>query len=113
MITRRSLQITTNPLSKLSTETQNVLDIADGTRLEIKTDNGTSNITVADSEGLVITITTTVGMSFGSRVITEHGIVLNDTMDDFSVQGRANYTGYEPSVANYSTFCELRQAVIC
>jgi len=49
----------------------------------------------------VISITTTVGLPFGSRIITEHGIVLNDSMDDFSVQGRPNNFGYEPSVANY------------
>lgn len=68
------------------------------------TDHGTSNITAADSDGLTVSITTTVGMSFGSRVITEHGFVLNDTMDDFSVDGRPNYTGYEPSIANFSQY---------
>jgi len=68
---------------------------------DITTDSGTSNITVADSEGRIISLTTTVGLPFGSRIITEHGFVLNDTMDDFSVSGRPNKFGYEPSVFNY------------
>lgn len=29
------------------------------------------------------------------------GFILNDSMDDFSVKGRPNATGYEPSPANY------------
>ncbi|KAK4684485.1 hypothetical protein P7C73_g5688, partial [Tremellales sp. Uapishka_1] len=71
-------------------------------QIEIKNDNGTSNITVADSSGLVISVTTTVGLIFGSTIIVpKHGIVLNDSMDDFSVHGRPNGTGYEPSPANY------------
>jgi gamma-glutamyltranspeptidase/glutathione hydrolase len=70
--------------------------------MDIKTDHGTSNITVTDSDGLVLSVTVTVGMPFGSRVITEHGIVLNDTMADFSIEGKSNWTGYEPGSANYS-----------
>ena len=70
--------------------------------VEIKEDHGTSNITVADEDGLVISITTTVGLGFGSHVIVPgYGIVLNDSMDDFSVEGRPNGTGYEPQKANY------------
>jgi len=71
-------------------------------RVEIKEDNGTSNITTADSDGLVLSMTTTVGLGFGSHIIVPgYGFVLNDSMDDFSVVGRANGTGYEPSPANY------------
>ncbi|ORX37717.1 nucleophile aminohydrolase [Kockovaella imperatae] len=68
-----------------------------------KFDRGTSNITVADSDGLVISITTTVGSNFGSGIIVpELGMVLNDSMQDFSSKGIANWTGYESSTANYS-----------
>ncbi|WWD17920.1 gamma-glutamyltransferase [Kwoniella shandongensis] len=71
-------------------------------KVEIVNDNGTSNITVADSEGLVISITTTVGLPWGSHIMVPGlGLVLNDSMDDFSVEGRPNATGYEPQVANY------------
>ncbi|ORY34735.1 gamma-glutamyltranspeptidase [Naematelia encephala] len=70
--------------------------------VEIKEDHGTSNITVADSSGLVISVTTTVGLDFGSRVIVPgYGFCLNDSMDDFSVEGKPNATGYAPSPANY------------
>ncbi|WVQ97324.1 gamma-glutamyltransferase [Kwoniella sp. CBS 9459] len=71
-------------------------------KVEIVEDHGTSNITAADSDGLVISITTTVGLGWGSRIIVPgYGFVLNDSMDDFSVEGRPNGTGYEPQVANY------------
>ncbi|WVF70603.1 gamma-glutamyltransferase [Kwoniella sp. CBS 6097] len=71
-------------------------------KVEIVEDHGTSNITAADSDGLVISITTTVGLGWGSRIIVPgYGFVLNDSMDDFSVEGRPNGTGYEPQMANY------------
>jgi len=80
---------------------------------DIKTDSGTSNITVADSEGRVVSLTTTVGLPFGSRIITGHGFVLNDTMDDFSVAGRPNKFGYEPSAFNLGkSACESRLTAV-
>jgi gamma-glutamyltranspeptidase/glutathione hydrolase len=70
--------------------------------VEIKEDAGTSNITAADGNGLVVSITTTVGLNWGSKIIVPgYGFVLNDSMDDFSVKGRRNGTGYEPTEANY------------
>jgi gamma-glutamyltranspeptidase/glutathione hydrolase len=75
------------------------------TRVEIKYDNGTSNITTADSTGLVVSITTTVGLNWGSRIMVPgYGFVLNDSMDDGSVEGRPNGTGYEPTKANFSAY---------
>ena len=62
-------------------------------------------MTVADSDGLIISVTTTVGDVFGSKIIVPGlGMVLNDSMQDFSSKGVANWTGYEPSIANYSEF---------
>ena len=46
-------------------------------------DAGTSHLCVADSEGNVLALTTTVNLYFGAR-ISAHGIVLNDEMDDFA-----------------------------
>jgi gamma-glutamyltranspeptidase len=64
-------------------------------------DHGTSNITTADSSGLMCSITTTVGLPWGSGIIVpKWGLVLNDTMDDFSIEGRPNGFGYEPSPTN-------------
>jgi gamma-glutamyltranspeptidase/glutathione hydrolase len=103
---------------------------------EILDDTGTSALVAADASGLVISLTTTVNLSailfpyvyfersrtgtnpstfrsfarryWGSRImVPESGIVLNDAMDDFSVEGRTNAFGYLPTPSNYSTlsFC--------
>jgi gamma-glutamyltranspeptidase/glutathione hydrolase len=73
--------------------------------VEIKEDNGTSNITTADADGLVISVTTTIGLNFGSHIMVPgYGFILNDSMDDFSVEGRPNGTGYEPSKPNFGGF---------
>lgn len=73
--------------------------------MDIKYDNGTSNITTADSSGLVVSLTTTVGMNWGSRIMVPGGgYVLNNSMDDASVAGQPNAgSGYEPTAANFST----------
>lgn len=42
----------------------------------------------ADDSGLSISLTTTVNLYWGSRImVPESGIVLNDAMDDFSIEG--------------------------
>lgn len=74
-------------------------------RVALEFDNGTSNITATDSSGLTISITTTVGLHWGSRIMVPgYGFVLNGSMDDFSVEGRPNGFGYEPQVTNYGRF---------
>jgi gamma-glutamyltranspeptidase/glutathione hydrolase len=74
--------------------------------VEIKNDSGTSHLVVADDTGLVISLTTTVGLLFGSKIIVpEYGFVLNDSMDDFSVAGKSNAFGYAPSPANFGEPC--------
>ena len=71
--------------------------------MDVKFDTGTSNMTVADSEGLIITLTTTIGSGFGSKIIVPGlGMCLNDSMQDFSSKGIPSWTGYAPSPANYS-----------
>lgn len=65
-------------------------------------DHGTSNITAADSSGLLCTVTTTVGLPWGSGImVPEYGFVLNDSMDDFSIEGKPNGFGYDPTPANF------------
>lgn len=49
----------------------------------ILTDSGTSQLVAIDKDGLTITLTTTVNTYFGSTVMTEDGIILNNEMDDF------------------------------
>jgi gamma-glutamyltranspeptidase/glutathione hydrolase len=54
---------------------------------EFKTrENGTSHLVIADSEGNVVSLTTTVNGPFGARVVAgDTGILLNDQLRDFSV----------------------------
>ena len=48
-------------------------------------EQGTSHVVVADREGNVISLTTTVNEAFGARVIAgATGVLLNDELDDFS-----------------------------
>lgn len=64
--------------------------------------HGTSHISVADASGLAISLTTTVNLFFGSKVmVPETGVILNDEMNDFSIPGKRNIFGYEPHPANF------------
>jgi gamma-glutamyltranspeptidase / glutathione hydrolase len=47
-------------------------------------EQGTTHLTIVDSEGNIVSLTTTVNTAFGSGVETADGIVLNDQMTDFS-----------------------------
>ncbi|KAI5477164.1 hypothetical protein MNV49_006820 [Pseudohyphozyma bogoriensis] len=78
------------------------VDFYNTTRKAVMEDNGTSHIVASDADGLVISMTTTITCLWGSRLITpDTGIVLNDGMSDFAVEGFPNFTGYEPSPANF------------
>jgi len=49
-------------------------------------DHGTSNLLVADKEGNVVALTTTINTVFGAKMsVPALGIILNDEMDDFAV----------------------------
>jgi gamma-glutamyltranspeptidase len=63
---------------------------------------GTSHLSVIDSAGNAVALTTTVNLYWGAKIhdpIT--GVVLNSEMDDFSIPGRSNAYNLEPSVYNY------------
>lgn len=63
---------------------------------------GTSHIVAMDSSGLAISLTTTINLNFGSKVIVpETGIIMNNEMNDFSIPGESNQFGYIPSEANF------------
>jgi gamma-glutamyltranspeptidase/glutathione hydrolase len=63
---------------------------------------GTSHIVTADASGMAVTLTTTVNLLFGSKlVVPETGVIMNNEMNDFSIPGVSNAFGYIPSPANY------------
>ncbi|CAK5263766.1 unnamed protein product [Mycena citricolor] len=64
-------------------------------------EHGTSHLAVADQYGNAISLTTTVNFFWGSRVMTEDGIILNDEMDDFSSPGSVNGFGFPASPINF------------
>ena len=63
---------------------------------------GTSHIASADQSGLAISLTTTINLVFGSRLmVPETGIIMNNEMNDFSIPGSSNAFGFIPSPSNY------------
>ncbi|KAF1845789.1 gamma-glutamyltranspeptidase [Cucurbitaria berberidis CBS 394.84] len=63
---------------------------------------GTSHIVTADHTGLAVTLTTTVNLLFGSKlVVPETGVIMNNEMNDFSIPNTTNAFGYIPSAANF------------
>lgn len=65
-------------------------------------DAGTSHISVIDGQGNAVALTSSINTSFGSMVaVPRRGIVLNNTMDDFSARpGLPNVYGLVGSEAN-------------
>jgi len=50
-------------------------------------DGGTSHLSVIDAEGNAVALTTTINLGFGAHLVAgKTGIVLNDEMDDFSLE---------------------------
>ena len=99
----------------LSTKSQSALEIpagafidATGLKLaqnrgfEDNASNDTSHLSVVDSEGNAVAMTTTVNYGFGSGIVARGtGILLNDEMDDFAVApGVPNAYGIVGSEAN-------------
>ncbi|TLS21227.1 uncharacterized protein PpBr36_10509 [Pyricularia pennisetigena] len=63
---------------------------------------GTAHIAVADANGMAVSLTSTINLVFGSRVIVpETGVLMNNNMDDFSTPGKSNAFGYVPNPVNF------------
>lgn len=75
--------------------------IPDHKNAEVKSDHGTSAITVVDADGMAISLTTTINTFWGSQLMTEHGFPLNNELDDASSPGQTNFFGYLATPANY------------
>ncbi len=65
-------------------------------------DHGTANLLVADKDGNVVALTTTINTVFGAKVsVPALGLILNDEMDDFAVApGVPNAYHLEGELAN-------------
>ncbi|KDD74433.1 gamma-glutamyltranspeptidase [Helicosporidium sp. ATCC 50920] len=65
-------------------------------------DHGTSHVNVVDAEGMAVSMTTTINLGFGSKVLSKStGILLNNQMDDFSTPGQFNALNLPPSEKNF------------
>ncbi|KAL2372868.1 hypothetical protein RJZ57_002670 [Blastomyces gilchristii] len=63
---------------------------------------GTSHLVSTDRSGLAVSLTTTINLLFGSKLIVpETGIIMNDEMNDFSIPNADNAFGFIPSPANF------------
>ncbi|KAI7072916.1 gamma-glutamyltransferase, partial [Hortaea werneckii] len=63
---------------------------------------GTSAVVTSDYSGMAVSLTTTVNLLFGSKIVVpETGVILNNEMNDFSIPGSSNAFGYIPSPVNY------------
>ncbi|KAK8008069.1 gamma-glutamyltranspeptidase [Apiospora marii] len=75
--------------------------------LEVIDTHGTSHLSVADSSGMAISLTSTINLLFGSYVmVPETGIIMNNEMNDFSMPSDVSIfgpreLGDKPSSANY------------
>ncbi|EST05817.1 Gamma-glutamyltranspeptidase [Kalmanozyma brasiliensis GHG001] len=71
-------------------------------KFDIINDHGTMHLSILDSSGMAIALTSTVNLIFGSRVMDPStGVILNDEMDDTSTPGVPNAFGLAPSPYNY------------
>lgn len=49
-------------------------------------DHGTTHLCVVDADGMVVSLTTTVNLTFGARIaVPDMDVILNDEIDDFSL----------------------------
>ncbi|CAM1154145.1 Uncharacterised protein r2_g4234 [Pycnogonum litorale] len=65
-------------------------------------DHGTAHISVVDSYGNAVSLTSTIDLYFGSKSRSlSTGIIIANTMNDFSFPNVANADGLKPSGANF------------
>lgn len=62
---------------------------------------GTAHVSVIGPDGDIVSLTSTINGYFGSGIMTDSGIILNNEMADFSIPGVQNVQGAGPPTANF------------
>lgn len=66
--------------------------------------HGTTHFAVIDKHGMAVSMTTTVNLGFGSKIVDPvTGVIFNSQMDDFSIPHVSNAFHLQPSIYNYVT----------
>ncbi|XP_072383534.1 scoloptoxin SSD14-like [Diabrotica undecimpunctata] len=85
-----------------------------GATFESIQDHGTANLCVWGPNGDGISLTSSINYILGAGFVSEStGIILNDSMDDFSTPGLVNEYGYPPSPSNYIRPGKRPQSSMC
>lgn len=63
--------------------------------------HGTAHVSVIGPDGDIVSLTSTINGYFGSGIMTDSGIILNNQMADFSIPGVQNVQGAGPPTANF------------
>lgn len=64
--------------------------------------HGTTHISTLDQDDMAVALTSSVNRAFGSKLLDpKSGVILNNVMDDFSMPGKANTFGLQPSPYNF------------
>lgn len=72
-----------------------------GAHYDVEETPGTTHLSVVGPDGTAVGVTSTVNLHWGSKVMTRHGVLLNNEMDDFASPGISNAFGVEPSESNF------------
>lgn len=71
-------------------------------KFDIVQDHGTTHLSVVDSDGMAVSLTSTINLIFGSQVMdVDTGVIMNDELNDFATPGKPDAFGLAPSPFNY------------
>lgn len=72
-----------------------------GSSIHFKEDHGTTHLNVIDSDEMVVLITSTINLEFGSKLLDpQTGIIFNNHIDDFYIPGVDNAYGLKEMKEN-------------